>query len=122
MVRNMQNIAHALLRLGLVLGVMLLGFAHAPLRAAGPDMAAFAMPDGTMPQLCQTAPDEGTPSQHVTCPACHLAANLGTPAAKPRAIWALVPHVQPFGTAAQVLIDTIAAAPPQARAPPTLTL
>jgi hypothetical protein len=122
MMRMISKTGLACLRLSLVLGVMLLGFAAGPVHRAGPDMAAYAMPDGTLPQLCQTTPNGNDTGHQAHCPACHLSANIPCPNAKPAAVWALVPYLHPFGHAAQVQSKTIAAAPPQARAPPILTL
>jgi hypothetical protein len=123
MIRIISKSGLICLRLGLVLGVMLLGIGTGPVHQSEPDLSAYALPDGTLPQLCQTTPDNDDDAGHqARCPACHLAAHIPSPSAKPAAVWALVPYAQPFGHAAQVQTKTIAAAPPQARAPPILTL
>lgn len=114
------HIHHIFLRLGLILGVALLAFAHPPLRAHVVDLSAYAMPDGTLPDLCLMDADH--PAQGAHCPACHLPAQLPAPRPAIAAVWTELPPVLPPQSAAQLTPRLRAAAPPEARAPPALTV
>ncbi len=72
------------------LAMLLLGFAHQPIaRAGGIDLAAFALPDGSIPSLCTSAGDDaGAPTLAgaVWCEACllvHAGGLLPPPVALP---------------------------------------
>lgn len=58
----------------LMLSAVLFGFAHRfAAQPIAPDLSAFAMPDGSMPVLCQTGTDGSAPTGvHDDCPACRL--------------------------------------------------
>jgi hypothetical protein len=65
------------------LAMLLVGFAHTfspSARAAGPDLSSYALPDGTVPLLCQTTGDEELPASHEhggDCAACRLSTAPG---------------------------------------------
>lgn len=64
------------------LALVLLGFAHRPPPAASDfrvDLAAYAMPDGSLPTLCGGAGDAGSgqSTASVHCEACALSAAPG---------------------------------------------
>lgn len=109
-------------RVLLILGVALLAFAHQPLRANVVDLSAYAMPDGTLPELCIVAVGADQPAHQIHCPACHLAAEIPAPSPIVAAIWTQLPETLPPQTTAQIIPSLRATAPPEARAPPTLTV
>ena len=110
------------LRLGVIFGVALLAFAHPPLRAHVVDLSAYAMPDGTLPELCIMDAGADHPAHNVHCPACHLAAEIPAPSPSIAAVWTELPEGLPPQTAAQIIPPLRAGAPPEARAPPALTV
>jgi hypothetical protein len=116
------HIRSIFLRLGLILGVALLAFAHPPLRAHVVDLSAYAMPDGTLPDLCLEDADADHPAQGVHCPACHLAAEPPAPRPNIAAVWTELPQILQPQTAAQFIPSLRTNAPPEARAPPALTV
>lgn len=67
-----------------VLAMSALGFAHKPLQASqAPDLSVYALPDGTLPDLCLTGGGDGSkaPSHaHSVCQACLLVSASGLPA------------------------------------------
>ncbi|MCO4317007.1 hypothetical protein M8997_007415 [Phyllobacterium sp. 21LDTY02-6] len=68
------------------LALVLVAFAHKPVAIADPapiDLAAYALPDGTLPTLCLT--DQGSDDDHKSswhgtgCEACRLSASFILP-------------------------------------------
>jgi hypothetical protein len=62
------------------LAMLLMPLAHRPVRQATPDLAAYALPDGTIPLLCSPQPGKpGAPSGRsvAVCAACLLTAAPG---------------------------------------------
>lgn len=112
-----------------VLAVVTLGFAHKPIsfsKVSGPaatNLAAFAMPDGSLPEICRTG-GAGTPgkSHHVgaVCEVCLLTAAPGLPANNMDVggphFWAVC-RIGPVAEAR--LIDRRIATAAWPRAPPT---
>lgn len=108
-----------------VLGMASLGMAHPAVQqtAASAELAAYALPDGSLPELCgaggheQPTPDEGSHT------ACLAACVLATPAVLPVAtIVAQAPmavHERPSLPAAAPASSRPLWATAQARAPPT---
>jgi hypothetical protein len=64
-----------------VLAVVTLGFAHLPLAIPQNDLAAYALPDGTLPIICGAGSGSAPGKQHAgaTCDACLLTAAPGLP-------------------------------------------
>lgn len=65
------------------LAMLLLGFAHVPVAAQGarPDLSAFALPDGSLPNIC-FGKEEGGKGAHLqgaVCAACLLTAGADLP-------------------------------------------
>lgn len=120
MKRKNGHLRGFVLRLWVILGVALLAFAHPPLRTHVVDLSAFAMPDGTMPQLCSMDGGGEQPAHTVHCPACHLAAEIPAPSPSIATVWTELPEGLPPQTAAQIIPPLRAGAPPEARAPPAL--
>ncbi len=90
----MRRINRVFLIVGLIFGIAMLGLGHVPLgHSSGPDLTAYAMPDGKLPQLCITDADAGqsNPVHKIHCPACHLAAQLPAQDVVILATWALAP-------------------------------
>lgn len=56
----------------MALSLGLAGFGHKPLRPQGVDLAAYAMADGTVPELCLTG-QAGGEAGHEGCPVCVIA-------------------------------------------------
>lgn len=79
--RRRVSIRTGLARALCVLALLFLGLAHQPPLRAGTDPAlAYALPDGTIADLCSTGSDDGKvklPGK--TCEACRLAASLLPP-------------------------------------------
>ena len=67
------------------LAMLALPFAHAPIATrSAPDLAAFVLPDGSLPLLCTSGADKsapGAPVQAHKCVACTLTAAPGLGAA-----------------------------------------
>ncbi|PYE89338.1 hypothetical protein [Phyllobacterium leguminum] len=79
---NGRNLARFLCALALVL----LAFAHKPVdfKSGGYDLAAYTLPDGTVPVLCQPSggDDQGGHDGHLygqDCEACRIASGLDCP-------------------------------------------
>jgi len=111
-----------------VLAVATLGFAHKPISffkvsgSAATDLAAFAMPDGSLPEICRIG-GAGTPSKthHVgaSCEACLLTAAPGLPVASADVGKPLFSSVCRLGPASEAdPIDRRLATAAQPRAPP----
>lgn len=64
----------------LAVAFALVGFGHAPVPAAT-DLAAYAAPDGSMPDICgmDLDPDHGEQAVHDRCQACTLVAGAALP-------------------------------------------
>jgi hypothetical protein len=64
----------------LAVALTLVGFGHAPV-AAVPDLAAYAAPDGSMPDICGAglASERGEKAVHDRCDACTLVAGAALP-------------------------------------------
>ena len=108
------------------LAMLLLGFAHQPVAQANPqiDLSAFALPDGSWPDLCRSQEDTphddtgGAARGLMTCAACllvHGGGLLPSPMALPAPIgsWRAAPAVQ-----AARAVPGRAMTAHQARAPP----
>lgn len=65
------------------LAMLLLGFAHMPVAAQGarPDLSAFALPDGSVPDICFGSQDGTSVPQGSAplCAACLLTGGAGLP-------------------------------------------
>lgn len=114
-----QNVM--LLLLAVALGV--LGFGHRIAPHVPVDLSAYAMPDGTLPELCH----DGAPADHgqedqAPCPACRIIAALALP--QPLALPAI--HLEPVSVVwpRTALADTAAHQPraPPARGPPSVLI
>lgn len=92
------------------LAMVLLGFAHQPMAGVAQtlpsyDRAAYALPDGSLPELCDPSGTGSDPTRHVVaCDACLVASGHGPLSPPPRV-------VQP----ASLVIDTLALAQEPAR-------
>jgi hypothetical protein len=111
-----------------VLAVVTLGFAHKPIsfsKVSGPtatDLVSFAMPDGSLPEICWTG-GAGTPGKphHVgaSCEACLLTAAPGLPVASADVGKPLFSSVCRLGPVSEAVpIDRRLATAAQPRAPP----
>lgn len=97
----------------LALSLVMLSFGHKPVAAAGSDLSAYAMPDGTLPELCLPGTTDRNRG-HDGCPACVLAKAVLTVDPAP-------PVARPFSPAMVVLWPAGAASTTfgrTARAPP----
>lgn len=101
-----------------VLALLLVGWGHHPLRA-GTDLSAFAMPDGSLPDLCGTVAGDQA-SLHAPCPACTLAKAVMLPCA-PQAVRPAITAraVDWLQVAAHLTTTPLPRAPP-ARGPPAI--
>jgi len=60
------------------LAMLLMPLAHRPVRQSTPDLAAYALPDGTLPLLCSPAKGGGSRGRTIVkCDACLLTAAPG---------------------------------------------
>lgn len=103
------------------LAMLLLGFAHQPAALASPaiDLSAFALPDGSLPELCPGSRDDtGAIAGFLVCEACllvHGGGLLPTPVALPSRVgFTRLPLDR---ETAPILSGRVAAAQ-RARAPP----
>ena len=104
------------------LAMVTLGFAHQPLKIAAPDaqLAAYALPDGTLAPICAHA--DGQPQErHIAthgCEACALSAAPGLACAREAS--AYVPTVRRIALAApeQAQHAPLARHAPSSRGPP----
>lgn len=111
-----------------VLAVATLGFAHKPISffkgsdPAATDLAAFAMPDGSLPEICRTGGAgtlPGKPHAGAACEACLLTSAPGLPATNTdvgRPLFSSVCRLSPVAEALQ--IDRRLATAARPRAPP----
>jgi hypothetical protein len=57
----------------ILLTAVTFGFAHRAIVPTPPDLSAYALPDGSLPVLCQTdGQKSGQPAHGGDCPACRL--------------------------------------------------
>lgn len=75
--------AGIVLRIFCAMILVSVGFAHKPLDgsvATGPDMAAYALPDGTIASLCLPDEDGKTGKHHDNgCAACRISSSIALP-------------------------------------------
>jgi hypothetical protein len=74
---------HFWLRMMCVALLLSLGFSHAPYASAvePTDVAAYTLPDGTVPVICYGADEDGTGKKMVDhgCEACRLSSSIAMP-------------------------------------------
>ena len=102
-----------------VLALMMVGWGHQPLRQ-GMDLAAYAMPDGSLPELC-LAVGTGTPEKaHDPCPACTLAKAVILPCAPQAMRPAVIARAANWRQVVAHLTTTPLPRVPGARGPPVV--
>ncbi|MDB5661318.1 MAG: hypothetical protein JWS10_3933 [Cypionkella sp.] len=81
MIRFARQFAQNVMTLLLAVALVTLGFGHRMALQDPVDLSAYAMPDGTMPELCHDGgvSDHGMKDQ-APCPACRIVAALELPA------------------------------------------
>lgn len=118
--RHFKPLANLLMGV-VILALGLLSEAHLPMNAPA-DLTAYAMPDGTLPQLCLDASGgDNSGRGNLTdghCPACHLIGAAALPQAAVVLVWAITPKRVRAVSKPQIKEQRRAATPPQARAPP----
>jgi hypothetical protein len=121
---KLQQLQQMVARLGLILALALLGLGHHAqlVHANTQSLAAYAMPDGTLPVLCDTAPQGQSGEDHAHCPACRLLAIPALAAIDAVLVWQMPQQAPPNRPSGQSRGQQIAAPPPEARAPPVLTV
>ena len=123
MIRLARQFAQNVLTLLLAVALLTLGFGHRMALQDPVDLSAYAMPDGTLPDLCH---DGGTPAHgtkdQAPCPACRIIAALELPAITSLPPVQLTPIVVVWPAVA--LADNTAHPPraPPARGPPAILI
>ncbi|MDZ4310304.1 MAG: hypothetical protein U1A24_07085 [Cypionkella sp.] len=81
MIRFARPFAQTLMVLLLAVALSVLGFGHRIALHVPVDLSAYAMPDGTLPELCHDGggPEHGAKDQP-PCPACRIIAAVELPA------------------------------------------
>lgn len=121
-----RHLPHWLLVLILAVGLAALGPARSvpALSAGGPDLSAYALPDGTLPDLCEWDQD-GARQPHgigAHCPACLVGKalldvpTLGLPSRT------LVVVAGPIARAPRMVLARSHACAPPARGPPFMSM
>ena len=78
--RALRDPLHALATALLAVALTLVGFSHAPVVPVA-DLAAYAAPDGSLPDICgmALAAEDGEQAVHDRCHACTLVAGAALP-------------------------------------------
>lgn len=123
----MERIADRLARAGLVallaLALVLVGFGHRMALTGPVDLAAYAMPDGTLPVLClEGGAETGKTDRAPSCPACTLAAAILLPAAVVLPAVQLATSQADWPAPATAVAEAHQPRAPPARGPPGLSL
>lgn len=117
MERILRHVTQRLLVALLALALALVGFGH---RAFAPDaliLSAYAMPDGTLPELCIQGSGDQT-KDHAPCPACTISAAMQLPQTVSLAAVELKVSQADWPATAQTLTPAHQARAPPARGPP----
>jgi ferric-dicitrate binding protein FerR (iron transport regulator) len=101
-----------------VLALWLVAWGHQPLRTA--DLAAYAMPDGSLPELCLTDGTTGPAKAHEPCPSCTLAKAVTLPDAPQAVRVAMLARVADWRQGTAHLVATPLPRVPAARGPPVV--
>ena len=123
MIRFVGQFSQTLMALLLAVALGVLGFGHRIAPHVPVDLSAYAMPDGTLPELCHDggAADHGAKDQP-PCPACRIIAAVEMPPVITLPPVQLVPVAVVWPDVA--LADASAHPPraPPARGPPTVLI
>lgn len=117
MERIRRQITQHLMVALLALALTFLGFGH---RMAAPDaidLAAYALPDGTVPELCIAGPS-GQGKADAPCPACTITAAMQLPEAVALPAFALTPSPVVWPVVSQPGAQAHHPRAPPARGPP----
>ncbi len=102
----------------LALALGFVGFGHRMTGPVGPNLAAFAMPDGTLPELCEEG-SGGNGKTDAPCPACTIASAAQLPAVVALPVVLLTMAQADWAAPVQSVAQAHHARAPPARGPPT---
>lgn len=115
----LQNVTVVLIALALAF----VSFGHRIALAKPIDLTAYAMPDGTLPQLCLDGTDAGkSMADKRPCPACVIAAAVCLPAAMSLPVVQLPSAQANWPVASQPIAQAHQPRAPPARGPPTFLI
>ena len=123
MIRFARQFTQIVLELLLAVALAGLGFGHRMALHDPVDLSAYAMPDGTLPELCHDGGtlDHGQKDQ-APCPACRIIAAVELPAVLTLPSVQLEPVAVVWPDVALADVSTHMQRAPPARGPPTVLI